>query len=170
MGPMGLFRRGGLPPDVYTALEPLVGGKPNVLAWADTGIGYAVALADRLVWSVAGGWGQVAWQDIEHGGWNGEDNELHWTTTDGENRTLRLTDPGALPGIFRERVEATILFRRTFVPDGTPRQVTITARRGLGPNATITWGWSAAQEETLSPTALHQVEREVTRLSTEYDV
>lgn len=167
---MGLIRRGGLPPDVYTSLEPLVGGKPNVLAWADTGTGYAVALHDRLMWSGPGGWDEIAWPQIERGGWKSDSGELHWTTVEAVEQHIHLVDPGALPGVFRERIEATILFRRVFVPDGGSRQVTITARRGLGPDTTITWGWSAATQTTLSPSALGQVEREVARLSTEYDV
>ncbi len=165
-----MFRRGGLPPEVYTSLGPLIGGKPNVLAWASTGIGYAVALDDRLVWTSPGDWDQVAWHEIQHGGWNPDDNELHWTKLDGTEQRLHLTDAGSLPGVFRERVEATILFRRALQPAGATRQVTITARRTLGAETTITWGWSVASGGRLTPTALEEVERELIRLATEYDV
>jgi hypothetical protein len=167
---MGMFRRGGLPPEVYTSLGPLVGGKPNVLAWASTPLGYAVALDDRLVWTSAGHWDQIAWHEILHGGWNPDESELHWTTVDGDEQRLSLTDAGSMPGVFRERVEATILFRRAFQPTQGTREVTITARRTLGTETTITWGWTAAPGGKLTPTALDEVEREVGRLATEYDV
>lgn len=139
------------------------------MAWASVGLGYAVGLEDRLLWTVPGGWDQVAWHDIQHGGWSPEEKELHWTTVEGVEHALGLTDPGTLPSLFRERVEATILVQLAFMPPDASREVTISGRRALGTDATITWGWSQASGGKLTPTALGAVEDEVQRIATEYD-
>lgn len=166
---MGSLRRRGLPRDVFTSLRALGEHAPTVLAWGTTDDGYAVALVDRLVWSGNDEWMQVAWDEIEWGGWNGSDNQFRWVTVAGGEQELSLSDPGRLPAIFRERVEATIVLRREYTPEGTSRSVMIAARRGLGPNSAIAWRWTATGAG-LTALAVGQVEREMQRLASEYDV
>ncbi len=165
---MSLFRRGGLTKSVFASLDASVGGGAKVLAWAPTADGHAVGLADRLAISDAGDWRFVEWHEIETGGWNREAAALRWVKTDGSEGGVTLVDPGGLPELFMERVEATIVVRLPYESLGG-RQVTITARRGLGADQQIVWGWSAPDRSRLSAAVVSDVEAEVARVRAEYE-
>lgn len=127
-----------LPADALASLTAHVGARPHVLAWATTGDGVVVALPDRL--SVAGddGWGDTPWHDVLSGGWDPERSTMRWTrVSDGTRVELPLVRAGRFPDVFRERVEASIVFQQNVSPR-PGRVLTITARRDLGDN-TVRW-------------------------------
>ncbi|GAA1432163.1 hypothetical protein GCM10009616_20990 [Microlunatus lacustris] len=135
-------RSRGLPDDAYaswvTSMREVVGRTPRILAWA--GEGDRLAIGSPTVLSTGGtsGWQHVGWHEIERGGWNDELRRLSWVRLDGRRGEVQLAEPGRLPELFRERVEATIVVRQ-FVPLAGERGVTISARRPLGASAPLVW-------------------------------
>ncbi|GAA3559042.1 hypothetical protein GCM10022197_13020 [Microlunatus spumicola] len=121
-----------------------VGGPGRVLAWARAEDGFVVGGPAAL--SFGGGdptgggddWQHVGWHEIEHGGWNAESRALSWTLYGGRRGRVGLAEPGRLPELFRERVAASIAVER-FVAIRGERGVTVTARRDLGGDGTLTW-------------------------------
>lgn len=165
---MVLFRRGGLPKTVFASLDATAGGA-KVLAWSRLATGHLVGLPDRLAVGIDDEWRFVGWHEIETGGWDRESSELRWTRVDGTSEKWRLTEPGGLPGLFRERVDATILVRLPYQPLGSAGRVIITARRGLGADQTIVWGWSHGDSAHLSSAAVADIEAEIARVRAEYE-
>jgi hypothetical protein len=55
------------------------------------------------------GWRAWAWHDLLRGDWRPEEGRLGWRDADGLCHSLVLTDPGDLPPVFRERIDATFL-------------------------------------------------------------
>lgn len=132
---MALFRR-SRPDD--PDLAALV-GRRRVLASGSSAEGPVLGLADALMHPGAGGWHEVAWHEIEHGGWDHASRTLRWTRTDGGTGSVVLTDTGHLPDLFNERVTASIACVRTVDLAGTGQAV-ITARRDLGnPDGELIW-------------------------------
>lgn len=88
----------------------------------------AVALREGLALRrSASGWRVLQWPEVRSGSWDGETNRLTVTTLDGGSTVLRFDDPGLLPGVFFERVQATILVEeRVKVPGG---EVLVSGRR-----------------------------------------
>ncbi len=75
----------------------------------------------------AGPWRVLEWPEVRSGSWDGETGRLSVTTLDGTTQRLKLTEPGRLPGVFHERVQATILVEeRISVPGG---EVLVSGRR-----------------------------------------
>jgi hypothetical protein len=70
---------------------------------------YAIALVGHLAIGRTGGWTIVGWHEIVRGGWGPDTGHLTWTDTWGQDRVLALVNPGHLPALFRERVDATVL-------------------------------------------------------------
>jgi hypothetical protein len=136
-------RARGLPADVYAgwlaSMREVPGRTPRILAWA--GEGDQLAIGSPSVLSTGGGaagWRHVGWHEIERGGWNDELRRLSWVQLDGRRGAVELAEPGRLPELFRERVEATIVVKQ-FVPLAGERGVTISARRPLGSSAPLAW-------------------------------
>ena len=144
-------RARGLPRPAYDSwVESLRGEGPTadgarparVLAWAAEGaegdatfcIGSPAALSSGS----AAGWRHVGWHEIEHGGWNDELRRLSWVQLDGRRGSAPLVEPGRLPELFRERVEASIVVKR-FLPLSGARGAVISARRDLGGRGTVQW-------------------------------
>ena len=72
-------------------------------------------------------WRVLQWPEVRSGAWDGETNRLTITTLDGNTLALHVNDPGRLPAVFFERVQATILVEeRVRVPGG---EVVVSGRR-----------------------------------------
>jgi hypothetical protein len=103
--------------------------REKVLAVAGLADGHAVALTGHLALGGAGAWELVAWHDIVQGGWDPAAGRLTWRDADGERRHLDLVEPGELPAVFRERVDATFVAEERIGPDRGA--VVVTAQRRL---------------------------------------
>ncbi|MEZ5090753.1 MAG: hypothetical protein R2719_14210 [Micropruina sp.] len=165
---MGLFDRAGLPAADFASLTDAVGSRVRVLAWARGADGPVVGLADRLAWRTTDGWRFIGWHEIAAGGWDAETGQLRWRLTDGASDGVTLADPGSLPDLFRERVDASIVVQERFnLTRG--RAAVIVARRPLGSrDASLVWSitrhggaFDTAQDD--------QALAELARLRTEYD-
>lgn len=109
-----------------------------MLAWAETADSFCIGSPGRLSYGSAAGWTHVGWHEIEHGGWNVETRTLSWVRHDGGRGSVTLAEPGRLPELFRERVEASIMIKK-YVSLVGDRGVTVTARRDLAGSGEITW-------------------------------
>lgn len=152
------------------ALQQLV-GRRRVLASGRSALGQVLGLADALVFSDGVSPHELRWHEVAHGGWDTESRTLRWTTVDGTDGSLVLTETGLLPDLFNERVTASIACVRTVELAGKGTAV-ITARRDLGnPAGALTWrvdpGKGVRLEEV---TADPFVALELERLRAEYDV
>lgn len=147
-----------------------VGGRPRVLAWGRAETGAVVALPDRLcVPGTNGGWDDVPWHDVLHGGWDDEGKALRWTRlSTSEQQAVVLGEPGSLPEVFRERVKATFLFSQVVHPR-PGKAITITARRNLADgDARILWTAHPARGVRMDAETLAFAEQELARLRAEY--
>lgn len=134
---MSLFDR--FPSDVLAALRTELGARPRILTWGRTSDGYAVGLPDRLSISEAAGWRHVAWHQIDHGEWDEDTSTMRWSGPAGDG-SVRLTDPGRLPDLLRDRVAASIAVERRVSIPGTRNGAIVMARRDLGdPSAVLEW-------------------------------
>ncbi len=166
---MGLFDRAGLSRGDFTSLSAAAPGRVRVLAWASSADGPVVGLVDRLAWSSSDGWRFVGWHEIASGGWDVTSGTLRWTLVTGETENLLLDDPGSLPDLFRERVDASIVVQQR-VELADDLAALIVARRLLDDDtAPLIWSlnrqgesWDAAQEA--------QADAELARLQAEYDI
>ena len=135
-------RSRGLPADAHAAwlasMREVPDRTPRILAWAGEGDRLAVGSPTVLSTGGSTGWQHVGWHEIERGGWNDELRRLSWVRLDGRRGEVELAEPGRLPELFRERVEATIVVRQ-FVPLAGDRGVTVSARRPLGGGGPIVW-------------------------------
>ena len=166
---MDLFARRGLPTDLQATLRSHLGARPRVLAWGATPAGGAVvALPDRLSVHEGGAWSDTGWHQVLRGGWDAEASALHWTGPDGDH-TVPLADPGRIPEVFRERVEATILLQHS-VDVGPGRVVTVSARRDQSGRTPVAWALHAGRGVRLDdPEVAALATAELERLRTEYE-
>ena len=173
-------RSRGLPRPVYDSwLASLQGegspgeGRPaRVLAWAadgDSEPSYAIGAPATLSDGSVSGWRHVGWHQIEHGGWNAELRQLSWVQLDGRRGTVPLAEPGRLPELFRERVEATIVVKRV-LPLAGDRGAVISARRDLGGAGTMTWHTSLTRGLSWrTPGVQEAVDKALAEARAEYD-
>ncbi|MFV0451654.1 MAG: hypothetical protein ACK5LS_05320 [Propioniciclava sp.] len=147
-----------------------LGGRPTVLAWAETADGIAVALPDRLLVRRGDGWEELPWDDVLSGGWDDDALALRWRRmSTSQESSVDLIDPKSLPEVFRERVEATILVQQV-VHASPGRAITLTARRSLGDAATsIRWTAHPAPGVRMEGETLAYAERALARLRAEYE-
>ena len=162
---MELFNR--LDPELIEELDTVLGHRADVLAH---GIGEGVvlvgtrtALARRMgdTWRV---WG---WEEIGSGSWSGEGSTFRWRTVEGERFEARLDEPGRLPELFQERVQASTVVQSTVeAPRG---QVQIVGRRSLGHHPTMHWyAVPSGGADLADPRTRELVVAETDRLKTEY--
>ena len=144
-------------------LRALRGSAPHVIA-AGRGEGVlVVALGDVLAVRREGQWGQVGWQYIQHGSWDGDDDRLSWTLIDGTEHSAVLTEAGQLPGAFLERVQASVLVQEKLeVPGGG--SVVLIGRRNPAGTGEVTWmaqpsGRAAMDEPAVQEFIVSQSER-----------
>lgn len=169
------WRRPRLPAEARKAAADLVaeaGGEVRVLAWGCDGEQYAVGFPGHLAYDDDGtGWRLLAWHRIVRGGWDKETRRLSWVDYDGDRVELPLADPGALPELFKERVEASILVRRQVVVPGTKHGVVVVGRRVLGADpAVLEWHAQLNKGSSWSvPGAREAAEEALASLKAEYD-
>lgn len=125
------FDRAGMPADLYDSLRTASGvGRPRVLAWAELADGAVVGLRDRLAVNRAGAWTNVHWDEVLSGGWDPVERKLRWTTEAGLG-DVEIDEPGRLPELFRERVQASIVItHHAELTRG--RTLAVSARRNPG--------------------------------------
>ncbi|GAB3702385.1 hypothetical protein [Mariniluteicoccus flavus] len=134
---MSLFRRRSLDRDVEEGLRQArsdagLPARSKVLAAAPTGSGWCVLTVDALAHNDgAPQWVLIPWHTIERGGFNGQGSTLQWTLVDGRRGSVFLDEPGRLPEVFRERVEATIVLEEHVPIEGTRQGGVVSARRDL---------------------------------------
>lgn len=163
---MEIFNR--LDPEVIAELRGVIGHNPDVLAH---GVGEGVILVGTrpvLARRVDGEWQVWGWEKIGSGSWNGESCTFAWRTVDGEHFEAKLTDPGRLPELFQERVQASTVVQS--VVEGSPRgQVQIVGRRSLGRDASLHWyAVPSGGADLGDPLTRSVVVAETDRLKSEY--
>lgn len=152
------------------ALMKLVGGR-RVLASGRSPVGQVLGLADALAYTDGAACHEVAWHDVDRGGWDHASRMLRWTTVDGRSASLELIETGRLPDLFNERVTASIACVRTVTLADRGTAV-ITARRNWAdPTSALIWrvapGKGIQSEDVLRDPL---VALELERLRAEYDV
>ena len=172
-------RARGLPLPAYeswvASLTAEPGRSARVLAWApvvprDGEEQFCVGSPAALSAGGASGWGHVGWHQIEHGGWNAELHQLAWVLLSGHRGAVQAEDPGRLPELFRERVEASIVVKR-YVPLAGERGVVVSARRDLGAGGAITWHTRLTRGLSLSaPGVADAVDAALVETRAEYDL
>lgn len=164
------FLRSRLDSQTKAELATLLGGTVRPLATGKSTLGVVVGLTDRLAFRRADGWGQILWHQIERGGWNVKNRQLHWLTTEATTDELELIEPGNLPQLFKERVNATIACSED-VPLRSGGSAIISARRNLAePNAPLIWRVSpGASTSAEKANADPGVAADLLRLRTEFD-
>lgn len=147
------------------------GRQTRVLAWGTTADGFSVASPAALSWGDTDSWTHLGWHEIERGGWDGESGHLTWSLYGGDQGDVRLTEPGRLPEVFRERVSASIVLEK-FVPLFANRGVLISGRRNLGdPDVQITWNTTLGRGLSWQTDGVQTAVDEAIRLvRTEYDM
>lgn len=164
-GVMELFNR--LDPVILEGLNEALGHRADVLAH---GMGEGVVLVGtraHLARRVGDTWRVWGWEEVGSGSWIGEADMFRWRTVEGERFEAQLTDPGRLPELFQERVQASTVVQS--VVDGTRGQVQIVGRRSLGENPKLHWyAVPAGGADLEDPATRAAVVAETDRLATEY--
>lgn len=167
---MGLFDRAGLPVADYRSLTDALGHRVRVLAWAAGAEGPVVGLADTLAVRGPDAWRFVGWHEITSGGWDAETGRLRWRQSDGVRDAIELADPGSLPDLFRERVEASIVVQeRLELSRGRAAMIVARRRLGTGPAATLDWAITR-HGGTFDADHVERADAELARLRAEYDL
>ena len=166
-------RTRGLPRPTYAAwtasLTEQAGRPARILAWASGPDGYVVGSPTALSWGDQE-WRHVGWHEIERGGWNAETAKLSWVLYGGRRGAVGLDEPGRLPELFRERIEATIAVQQ-FIPVNGDRGVIVTARLDLGADGGISWHSTLTRGLTWQTDDVRAVADEaMARLRTEFDL
>jgi hypothetical protein len=164
----------GLAKPVYASwvasLGEPAGGSPRILAWARSEDGFCIGSPARLSHGGEAGWSHLGWHEIEHGSWNAETATLSWTRHGGGRGSVRLTQPGRLPELFRERIAASIALER-FIPLAGERGVIITARRDLSDGGSISWHSKLTRGLTWQTEGVREAaDAALARLRMEYDL
>ncbi|SDB86345.1 hypothetical protein GA0111570_105194 [Raineyella antarctica] len=168
------WRRAGLPAEVREAAASAlseVATEPRVLAWGRDGEHYAVGFPSHLAYQDDSGWQLLAWHRVLRGGWDQETQHLTWVDYDGGRGDIALAEPGSLPELFKERVEASILVSRQVPVEGTKHGVVVVGRRILGAEPPVL-EWHASLNKGTSwsdPGARAAAESALATLKSEYD-
>lgn len=140
-----------------------------------TPTGVCVGSVGYLSFDDGGRWTNVGWHEIESGTWNAENSSLQWRihatdSTTGRRGSVRLTVPGRLPELFRERVAASIVVEQ-FVPVSGDRGITVSGRRNLAhPSMALAWHATLGRGITWTTPGARQVADEaLAELRREYD-
>lgn len=173
MGVMVFLRRRDNRPDatLLTELKEATGLQGKLLAHATGPRAELLAFAHRFAYRLADGqWRSVGWHQVRSGGWKSEREEIHWRLNDGSRDAVQLTEPGAFPQVFRERVQASIAVEDQFdVPGGG--SISITARRDLGEEQPrLYWQVNAVRGAKLTdPTTKALADEALARLRADYE-
>lgn len=165
-----LFGRSAPLPTEYATQLAELGERRKPLAWAPALDGVCVAYPDTFAVLGRRGWKLHGWHDIESGGWNTDDNQLVWTLVTGGRGSSRLTDTGTFPDVFRERVQASIVYRRLVEVDGTRNGFTLSCRRNLSDDS-LTWRVSPGKGTKMSdPHVRAAADLALAQARNEYDI
>jgi hypothetical protein len=166
-----MFGRSSLPRTELTALRAVVPAA-RVLAWARahrTGGDevYAVALIGQFAVGRATTWAVTGWHDIVRGGWNPDPGRLRWESA-GRTEFVDLIEPGRLPAVFRERVDAAVIIKETIGPEGGA--LIVSGHRRLGdPDAPALWRTTVVDPTTPpSPATIKAAERRLQELQRDF--
>lgn len=164
-----------LPRDVRSELEAALAeagrpGRARVLGFAEAfPDGYAVGLRSELAVQRGGSWSIVPWETIERGSWNAENRSLRWELVDGRRGSVAIDAPGPMPGIFYERVQASILAREEIEIEGTVNGAVLSLRRDPGrPSAEPVWRASRGRGTPGTPEITALLEAELERRKLDY--
>ncbi len=170
------FRRTRLDPDVHTQLTQAhrdeFGREPaRILAAAPAVGGWCVLLADVLAQEVGGEWRLTPWHRIGQGGWNDQNSELRWELVDGRRGNALFDEPGRIPEVFRERVQASIVVQKQIPIDGTREGGIISARRNLtNRDAPLEWRIRRGRGTEETPANMFVLEAALADLKTDWDI
>jgi hypothetical protein len=157
------------------SLQTVPGRPARILSWAagEGGVAagtFCIGSPAVLSWGGLDGWEHVGWHLVERGGWNADLRELSWVQLDGRRGAVRLAEPGRLPELFRERVDASIVVKQ-FVPLSGERGVTVSARRDLAVGGAVTWHTSLTRGlSTRTPGVQEAVDDALAATRAEYDM
>lgn len=164
-----------LPADVRSDLEQALTdagapGRAKVLGFAPAvPDGYAVALRSQLAVRRGAEWTLVPWESIERGSWNAENMSLRWELVDGRRGNVAIDEPGPMPGIFYERVQASIISREEIPIEGTTNGAVLSLRRDPGrPSAEPVWRVSRGRGTPNTPEINARLEAELERHKLDY--
>lgn len=166
---MKLFSRTPGPDAERATLVEHLGGRPRILATGKTAEGALFALFDRLAIVRGEEVTELGWHDVLTGGWNAEESSMHWTRmSDGAQFEVKLDDPGQFPGVFKERVESTFLFRQV-IHAKPGKALTVSARRNLmDDKERVLWTVHPARGVRMDEETIAFAEAELARLRAEY--
>ena len=139
MGRMRWFQKSPLSAELRNELRRAHPKAGDVLAVGTGGRVLAVACTECLAIRREGtdpAWTFVGWHLISQGGWN--DPTLSWKDAEGEGDSVQLDDPGRIPEVFQERVQASIVLQQVFDAPGGGH-VVVAGRRRLGADEPIVW-------------------------------
>ena len=132
-------------------LLALLGAGTHVLCWAAGPDDSVLAATSTSLAAYQGGrWEAWGWHQIVRGGWSGDKSALTWATVHDEY-LCQLDSPGELPGVFRDRIQASTAM--TVTHDLDRGSVQLVARRSLDDDAEITWMASASGGASLDDPA-----------------
>lgn len=175
MGAM-FFRRPRLDPDVHAKLTEAhldaFGRQPaRILAAAEAVGGWCVLLADVLALQDQGEWRFTPWHRIEQGGWNDQNSELRWELVDGRRGNALFDEPGRIPEVFRERVQASIVVQKQIPIEGTREGGIVSARRNLADrDAPLEWRIRRGRGTAETPENMFVLEAALADLKTDWDI
>lgn len=162
---MRFFRSG--PQANLAGLREVLGSDERVLA---QGVGADVVLAGtriNLAMRTEGTWRAWPWEEIAAGAWDAQARRFTWRTFDGEEIEASLDDAGALPQLFRERIQAATVVSALF--DTASGQVHIVGRRGLGAKTRLRfYAMPSGGADLAEPRTRDQVVAETQRLREEF--
>ncbi|WP_420175162.1 hypothetical protein [Luteococcus sp. OSA5] len=167
---MALFSRRTDPP-MLTHYRQHTGRQEQMLAWAQgPRVELLAFLTHFAVRYAEGEWQLIGWHHVRSGGWRAEGEELHWRLADGSKENFHLTEVGDFPGVFRDRVQASIVVEDRFEPP-TGGLVLLTARRDLAEeHPRLDWHVEAIRGASLQdPQTKRLAELALARLRADYD-
>lgn len=132
-------------PDELAGLYARLGVRTGLLTWARGGAGgdgcdvLAVLTRSHLAVARGGTWQVIAWDDILQGGWQEATGTLQWVLLDGARQEIGLDDAGDLPGVFMERVQASIVIQERVPVTGGRGEIIVSGRRNPAGAGQLRW-------------------------------
>lgn len=171
-----IFRRDQLDPGVREGLSAAYAGRfgrtpGRRLASARASSGWCVLLPDCLAEQKAGEWRLVPWHEIEQGSWNDQNRELRWEQLGGRRGSVLLDEPGRVPEVFKERVQASIVVHKQIPIDGTREGGVVSARRDLADrDAPLQWRIKRGRGTEDTPETQEVLEAALAMLKADFDI
>jgi hypothetical protein len=158
-------------PELLTGLRAALGHRPVVLAMAKGEGALCVATPQTFCVHSADAWQVIGWENIQNGDWDNDSQTLSWMLLDGTVGRASVTDTDRLPGVFRERVRASILVEDTTEVSEGKGSVLIAGRKNPGGDGVITWTAQALRRTDLAdPEVAEHIVRRTAELRAEFTV